>query len=152
MALRERHLQPPWFPGGRAESGGEGTRTPGTLGPVSSPESMHPARLSQLEHVGVYPGPRSVVLIDNASIHKSRFFVEEVARRGGIVLFTPPYCWDLTPLDNGAFGKVKLWLEKNSELIDAMGWTTREALDAAFRRAIPNEESARECFHRCKYF
>jgi hypothetical protein len=78
--------------------------------------------------------------------------VDAVSQRGGIVLFTPPYCWDLTPLDNGAFGKVKKWLEGCFDLIETEGWTPRQAMDAAFRHAVPNAVSARECFHRCGYF
>ena len=99
----------------------------------------------------MFPGPRSVVLIDNASIHKSSAFVRAVTDRGAMVLFTPPYCRDLTPLDNGAFGKVKLWLQGASYLIATQGWDTRRMLDAAFREAVPNGASARECFYRCGY-
>ena len=51
--------------------------------------------------------PGTVVILDNARIHKDPGFVREINAAGGIVRFLPPYCFDLTPLDNGAFGMVK---------------------------------------------
>ena len=48
--------------------------------------------------------------------------------RGTLVLFTPAYCWETTPLDNGAFGRIKLWLQHHGSTIDALGATTRQVL------------------------
>ena len=61
-----------------------------------------------------FPGRRSVVIMDNASIHKSRRLRRMIERRGGRLLFTPPYAFDRTPLDNGAFGLVVRFLKNNS--------------------------------------
>lgn len=106
----------------------------------------------QLAQINAFPGPRSVVVLDNASIHRSRAFVDAVFDRGAHVLFTPPYCWDLTPLDNGAFGKVKLYLLKNSLSIVNLGLNTRDALEAALLWAVPYKSaSARQCVHNCGY-
>ena len=102
----------------------------------------------QLDEVNAFPGPCSIVVLDNASIHRSLEFVNAVNARGAIVIFTPPYCWDLTPLDNGAFGSVKQWLMDRSTYIDSRGWSTRQALDAAFKWAV-NNPSARHCVHKC---
>lgn len=77
-------------------------------------------------------GPRSVVLLDNASIHKSRRFLHACNMRGAIVLFTTPYCWDQTPLDNGGFGAVVLWLQARSTDIKELGLSVRQALNLAF--------------------
>ena len=100
-----------------------------------------------LDQVTPFPGPRSIVLLDNASIHRSARFVEAVNACGAIVLFTPPYCWDLTPLDNGAFGWVKNWLTNEKDYIASQGWTIEQALTAAFRALGP--EAARSFFRRC---
>ena len=59
-----------------------------------------------------YPGPRSVLVLDNASIHHSRRFSTMMHAKGFIVLYTPPYCFNLTPLDNGAFGLLKRYLHE----------------------------------------
>jgi len=68
-------------------------------------------------HITPFPGPRSIVLLDNASIHRSVRFVEAVNACGGMVLFLPPYCWDLSPLDNNAFGSKRklVWLDGRAE-------------------------------------
>ena len=104
-------------------------------------------------------GPRSVVLLDNASIHRSRRFVHACNMRGATVLFTTPcapacprpraphhaprpdrssarpparYCWDQTPLDNGAFGAVVRWLQARSTDIKELDLSMRQALNLAF--------------------
>ena len=71
----------------------------------------------QCDHITPFPGPRSIVLLDNASIHRSVRFVEAVNACGGMVLFLPPYCWDLSPLDNNAFGSKRklVWLDGRAE-------------------------------------
>ena len=63
-------------------------------------------------------------------------------------MFTSPYWWELTPLDNGAFGRVKQWLTDRSTFIDSQGWSTREALDVAFKWAV-SHANARHCVHNC---
>ena len=103
-----------------------------------------------LQHVGMFPGPNSVVLIDNASIHKSLWFISQVNMRGGIVVFTPPYCWDLTPLDNGAFGGVKRWLQQHGSYMTQLGMSTSQMLDQAFTHAI-DQRWVPYFFDKCGY-
>jgi len=103
------------------------------------------------DHITPFPGPRSIVLIDNASIHRSVRLMEAVNARGGMLMFTPPYCWDLTPLDNNAFGLVKRWLQDRSTLLKAMpNYTFRGAFELALQHAV-TPSGARQCFHRCLY-
>ena len=76
-----------------------------------------------LDHLSAYPGYRSCVLLDNASIHgnvhkanrpsKDARFVARLAERGAVVRYIPPYCWFLSPLDNGAYGRLVAWLRAN---------------------------------------
>jgi transposase len=78
----------------------------------SQPSTLPPScGRAQFPYITPFPGPRSVVILDNASIHHCFEFVLRVNQLGGMVLFTPPYCFDTTPLDNGAFGLVKLYLQ-----------------------------------------
>ena len=44
----------------------------------------------QVPHVNCYPGRRSVVILDNASIQKCYDFVRMINEAGGIVLYLPP--------------------------------------------------------------
>ena len=53
-----------------------------------------------------------------------------INRAGGRVLYLPPYCFDLTPLDNGAFGAVKRWLQHHEK------WAERVGLRVAMQRAL----------------
>ena len=92
--------------------------------------------------------PGTVVILDNARIHKSAAFVREVHAAGGIVKFLPPYCFDLTPLDNGAFGIVKRYLQKHAWLVERVG--IEHALDRAFRKAR-GAKTGRYCFRYCGY-
>ena len=43
------------------------------------------------------------VLLDNASIHKDENYIRKLNTYIK-VLFIPPYCYHLSPLDNGAYG------------------------------------------------
>ena len=80
-------------------------------------------------------------------IHKSGEFDEMVRQEGGIVIFTPPYCWDTTPLDNGAFGWVRRRLLANDELCATIG--LERALSHAFRAVTPS--MARSFYRNCGY-
>ena len=82
---------------------------------------------------------RRVVILDNASIHKSRRLKRMIRRAGGEVLFTPPYGWDCTPLDHGAFGIVKRRPQGSM----------RRGLDRALSRIGPS--AAAYCFANCGY-
>ena len=85
--------------------------------------------------------------MDNASIHKCYGFARRVNELGGMVLFTLAYCFDCTPLDNGAFGLVKRYLKKHSDIFSRV--SMEEALDAAFESV--GARHARYCFKLCKF-
>ena len=70
-----------------------------------------------------------------------------IFQAGGILLYTPPYCFDCTPLDNGAFGWIKRYLQKNSSRLAAL--PLERALAKAFEAAGPSE--ARSWFRECGY-
>ena len=128
-----------------------GPRAPHAL-PRLLPNPPPPsARPWQLDQVQCFPLPRSVVVLDNASIHRSFAFVHACNLRGAIVLYTPPYCWNLTPLDNGAFGLVKKWLQHHERSIIHHSLTITQALDMAFTYAV-TPDGARHCFHKCGYW
>ena len=82
-----------------------------------------------------------IIVLDNAKVHKSAKFEEMVRRAGGIVIFTPPYAFTLTPLDNGAFGLVVRYLQRWQSLLAHM--SVEQRLDHAFRSI--SREDARWC-------
>ena len=98
-------------------------------------------------YVSRFPNARSVVFIDNASIHHSHAFVRGVNKRNGIVVFLPPYSYETSVLDNGAFGLVRRWLDSHYEYLYTHG--LKAAMDEALRSLTPAD--ARYCFRNCGY-
>lgn len=64
-----------------------------------------------LPHLNAYPAPRSVVVIDNVSIHTNAR-IEEVFRNHGCrVLYLPPYSPDYNPIEL-TFSVLKAWIRR----------------------------------------
>ena len=59
--------------------------------------------------------------------------------------FTPPYCFDCTPLDNGAFGWVKRFVMRNGGILQHV--SIENALGQAFKALKPRR--AQEFFRNC---
>ena len=62
--------------------------------------------------------PRSVVIMDNCSIHHVDFVEQTFADAGVLLLFLPPYSPDLNPIEE-AFSKVKYYLREHDEVLQA---------------------------------
>jgi hypothetical protein len=59
-----------------------------------------------------YPGPRSVLVMDNASIHRSNI-VRKACREAGVILeFLPPYSPDFNPIEL-SFKDLKTWIRRH---------------------------------------
>ena len=90
---------------------------------------------------------RPLVIMDNAIIHHCPEFEALVKQAGGIVRFLPPYCWHLTPLDNGLFG---LMVRRVRAICAAdRAKTVSAAIDEALSNMSPAD--CRMCFHNCEY-
>ena len=61
--------------------------------------------------------------------------------------YIPPYCWHLSPLDNGAFGALVLYLRRRYDWVQQR--CMEEALEAGMRNC--SRESARRYFRNCRY-
>ena len=59
-----------------------------------------------------WPLPNSVLVIDNASIHKVEGIREMVEERGARLLYLPAYSPDFNPIEL-AFSSIKAWLRAN---------------------------------------
>ena len=59
--------------------------------------------------------PRSVVVLDNASIHHSAHVQDIVTRVGARLVFLPPYSPDLMPLEE-VFAEVKALLRASDSI------------------------------------
>lgn len=61
--------------------------------------------------------PRSIVLMDNASIHHCSEALTTIENAGALVHFLAPYSPDLNPAEE-VFSKVKYYLQKNAPVIE----------------------------------
>jgi transposase len=67
-----------------------------------------------LPYCGRYPGPRSVIFMDNASFHFFSPTIKEMFAEAGVILeYQPPYSPDLNPIEY-LFGSVKNRIRKRS--------------------------------------
>jgi transposase len=70
-----------------------------------------------LPHCTPYPGPRSVLILDNASIHKSTRLQELCDKHGVLLKFLPPYSPDFNPIE-ATFNDIKAWIKRNHRLME----------------------------------
>jgi len=65
-----------------------------------------------------YPGPNSVIILDNAKIHHNEDLIDYLQAFGIHVEFLPPYSPDLNPIES-AFSVMKSFLKKNRDFIES---------------------------------
>ena len=65
-----------------------------------------------------YPGPNSVIVLDNAKIHHNEDLIEYLQAFGIRVEFLPSYSPDLNPIEL-AFCVIKSFLKKNRNFIES---------------------------------
>lgn len=99
-----------------------------------------------------FPLPNSVLVIDNASIHKVDGIRELVEERGMRLVYLPSYSPDLNPIEL-TFSSVKAWLRANQDRVNREmadeGGTVYNALWQAVHSVTP--EKARGWYKHCGY-
>jgi transposase len=65
-----------------------------------------------------YPAERSVLVVDNATIHHVAAVQAMCNARGVVLLFLPPYSPELNPIEE-VFATVKQWLRRHSDAVNA---------------------------------
>jgi transposase len=68
-----------------------------------------------LPHCSPYPEPRSVLILDNASIHKDHRLQQLCDKAGVLLKFLPPYSPDYNPIE-ATFKDLKTWIKRNYKL------------------------------------
>ena len=76
--------------------------------------------------------PGDIIVIDNASFHKSQAIEDLIAKFGCELLYLPPYSPDFNPIENWWF-VLKNWMRQRWDEFDNF----RDCVDAAFT-ACPN--------------
>lgn len=104
-----------------------------------------------LKKMNPFPGPRSVLLMDNASIHHIEGIQQLCDDKGVILDFLPPYSPDFSPIKE-SFQVLKAWVKKyrsfGKEMVD------RDLFGLFLCLAVQEanlESKARAFFRRCGY-
>jgi transposase len=61
-----------------------------------------------------YPGPRSIIIMDNASIHRTERVQQLCATAGVILEYLPPYSPDFNPIEQ-SFKVLKAWIKRHAD-------------------------------------
>ncbi|KAJ3542004.1 hypothetical protein NMY22_g3671 [Coprinellus aureogranulatus] len=76
---------------------------------------LHYLEHSVLPLCSAFPGPLSVLVMDNARIHHGPEIKELLAEHGVLLEYLPPYSPDLNPIEE-AFSKVKAFIRRHNDL------------------------------------
>ena len=105
-----------------------------------------------LPRMNKWPLPNSVLVIDNASIHKVAGIRELVEEHGMRLMFLPSYSPDLNPIEL-SFSSIKAWLRANRDEVnwemESENGTVYNALWQAVYSVTP--EKARGWYKHCGY-
>jgi len=101
-----------------------------------------------LPKMNPFPGKRSVIVADNASIHHGKELADLCEQHGIKLLFLPPYSPEYNPIEI-VFSKVKKYLQRyGTEKHDA-GQTGMSILFEAFGTITPSD--AKGFYRKCGY-
>ena len=69
-----------------------------------------------VKHMQPWPLPNSVLIMDNAAIHRVDGIWEMIEARGSRLIYLPVYSPDLNPIEE-AFSSIKAWLRANRDYV-----------------------------------
>lgn len=99
-----------------------------------------------------WPLPNSVLVVDNASIHKVAGIRELVEESGMRLLYLPPYSPDFNPIEL-AFSTIKGWLRTNRDRVNQEFGSEDGVVYNIFWEAVytVTAEHAKGWFKHCGY-
>ena len=105
-----------------------------------------------LTRMNEFPLPNSVLVIDNASIHKVDGIREMVKDRGARLLYLPSYSPDFNPIEL-AFSTIKQWLRSNRDRVNQQLESDDGTIYDIFWEAVHSvtAEQARGWYKHCGY-
>jgi transposase len=101
-----------------------------------------------MPYMTAFPGPRSVLIMDNCSIHHSEELTALCAANGVLLIYLPPYSPDMNPIEQ-SFARLKAWMRRNQRLAGMMGGNFSNFLGEAVRSM--SQRDCRGHFRRCGY-
>jgi hypothetical protein len=105
-----------------------------------------------LPQMNEWPLPHSVLVVDNAAIHKVAGIRELVEGHGARLLYLPAYSPDLNPIE-AAFSSIKAWLRTNRDRINAEIETDKGSVYNAIWEAVYSvtADDAKGWYSHCGY-
>ena len=105
-----------------------------------------------LPRMNEFPLPNSVLVIDNASIHKFDGIREIVEDRGARLVYLPSYSPDFNPIEL-AFSTIKQWLRSNRDRVNQELESDNGTIYNIFWEAVHSvtAEQARSWYKHCGY-
>ncbi|KAG9104125.1 hypothetical protein FRC06_005242 [Ceratobasidium sp. 370] len=107
-----------------------------------------------LAFMNPYPGPNSVLVMDNARIHHNQETLDMIEAHGMRYLFLPPYSPDYNPIEL-AFSAIKNRMRRDGEMIrmTLQAGGDEDEVRAKFYEHVfaTTEEDARGWFEYCGY-
>jgi hypothetical protein len=96
--------------------------------------------------------PRSVLIVDNASIHKVASICEMVEECSARLVYLPVYSPDFNPIEL-TFSKIKAWLSANHDWLDVELESRDATVYTSFWEAVHSisAEHARGWYKHCGY-
>jgi transposase len=90
-------------------------------------------------------GHNSVLVMDNASIHKSQRLVKACYQAGVLLQYIPPYSLDFNPIEE-SFGDLKAWIRRNWKHI-----TDYQDFEGFLQTAISENGDSRQALAHFKH-
>ena len=81
-----------------------------------------------------YPGERSIIVLDNVSVHVDPRIIEAIQAKGCLVKYLPPYSPDYNPIEV-TFSVLKAWMRRHFE---AFRHVFQDDFEGFLRHAIEN--------------
>ena len=103
-----------------------------------------------LPHLGVWPGPRSILVMDNAPIHRYTWVHDVVRDVGAELIYLPPYSPQLMPIE-GAWNLLKMWLARHHSVAEAWIKYPEIILKAGMVCCANSTSVGHTAFAACRY-
>jgi len=84
-----------------------------------------------LPNMNPFPGPNSVIVLDNCSTHKTEALRELVEASGCLLIFLPPYSPDFNPIEE-SFSCLKKWLRRHWRQLQHSEYPEQDLREACF--------------------
>jgi transposase len=105
-----------------------------------------------LPHMNEWPMPNSVLVVDNAAIHKVAGICELIEGHGAHLVYLPTYSPDFNPIEL-AFSSIKAWMRVNCVRVNAELQSDNSSIYNAFWEAVYSvmTDDAKGWYSHCGY-